>query len=108
MIGRVQLPGPLSRVPLAWVIAVIAFAISGFFVATKGVNGNALIFAAVGVIFLVRGGMVFVQRMRRPQAAAEPGVVDPAWLSRGRRSPSRRRARPSRPHPRALALPQQR
>ena len=76
MIGRVQLPGPLSRVPLAWVIAVIAFAISGFFVATKGVNGDALIFAAVGVIFLVRGGMLFAQGMRR-QAAAEPGVVDP-------------------------------
>jgi ABC-2 type transport system ATP-binding protein len=77
MISHVQLPGPFSRVPLAWVIAVIAFAISGFFVATKGVNGNALIFAAVGVIFLVRGGMLFAQRMRRRQAAAEPGVVDP-------------------------------
>ena len=77
MIGHVQLPGPLSRVPLAWVIAVIAFAISGFFVATKGVNGDALIFAAVGVIFLVRGGMRFAQGMRRRPSAAEPGVADP-------------------------------
>jgi len=74
MIGRVQLPGPFSRVSLAWVIALIAFAISGVIVVTKGVGGNALIFAAVGVIFLVRGGMLFVEGIRSRRAPAQPAA----------------------------------
>ena len=77
MISRVQLPGPFSRIPLAWVIAVIAFAIAGAIAATKGVNGNALIFAAVGVIFLIRGTMRFAEGSRRSGAAEQQGAADP-------------------------------
>jgi ABC-2 type transport system ATP-binding protein len=76
MLGNTRLPGPFSRVPIAWVIAPIVFILAVLSALTKSNSGSqqALLLAAVGAILVLRGAMVFYQR--RPITA--PRAADPA------------------------------
>jgi ABC-2 type transport system ATP-binding protein len=65
MLGNTRLPGPFSRVPIAWVIAVIVFILAGITEATKPKGGSseqALLLVALGVVLVLRGAMTFSQR----------------------------------------------
>ena len=77
MLGNTRLPGPFSRVPIAWPIALIVFVLAGLSALTKSNSGSqqALLLAAVGVILVLRGAMVFYQR--RPIAAPRPTDLAP-------------------------------
>ena len=80
MLGNTRLPGPLSRVPIVWVLALIAFIVAGLSAASHSKSGNqqGLILAVVGVLLVLRGAMVFYQR--RPDAASatsEPPSATP-------------------------------
>jgi len=81
MITGAQLPGPFSRIPISWVIAVILLALAGYIAATKGVDGNVLILVAVGAILLVRGAMVFASRARARRALDPAPAIDPPSAS---------------------------
>ena len=70
MIGNFRLPGPFSRIPVVWVIAVILLVLAGVVVATHGKSEQALILAVVGVLLLIRGAFVF--NTRRPAVEATP------------------------------------
>jgi ABC-2 type transport system ATP-binding protein len=92
MLGNTRLPGPFSRVPIAWVIALIVFVLAGVSEAIKSKSGSeqALILAVVGVLLVIRGGMVFNQRGRRSEPAskasssvAPPGSAAPATPAAG-------------------------
>lgn len=70
MLGNTRLPGRFSRVPIVWVLALIAFIVAGLSAASHSKSGNeqALILAIVGVLLVLRGAVVFYQR--RPAAAS--------------------------------------
>jgi ABC-2 type transport system ATP-binding protein len=86
MLGNTRLPGPFSRLPIAWVIALIVFILAGLSALTKGGSQQALLLAALGVVLVLRGATLFYQRrpIVRPlgadSAAASPApprvVVD--------------------------------
>ena len=62
MIGNLRLPGPFSRIPLVWVIAVILFVVAGVVVASHGKTEEAVILAVIGVLLVIRGAFVFNTR----------------------------------------------
>jgi ABC-2 type transport system ATP-binding protein len=76
MLGNARLPGPFSRIPIAWVLGVIVLVIAGVVAATKGIGTQAIILAALGVILLIRGAMVFMSR--RPPTGQPAGVAAPS------------------------------
>ena len=90
MLSNTRLPGPFSRLPIAWVIALIVFVLAGLSALTKSGGQQALLLAALGVILVLRGAMVFYQR--RPIAGPPP--IEPSSESPapprlvGARSPS--------------------
>jgi ABC-2 type transport system ATP-binding protein len=61
VLGNARLPGPFSRVPVVWVIALIVLILAGLDATNRSKSGIevALILAVVGVIFVVRGAVVF-------------------------------------------------
>jgi ABC-2 type transport system ATP-binding protein len=81
MLGNTRLPGPFSRLPIAWAIALIVFILAGLSAATKAKSGSqqALILAVVGLIFVIRGAMIFNQRRARTEPSATAlGAAAPA------------------------------
>ncbi len=74
MLGNARLPGPFSRIPIAWVIGIVLLVIAGVIAASKGIGTDAVIFAVLGVLLLIRGGMVFMSRRAHdgPHAPAAP------------------------------------
>jgi ABC-2 type transport system ATP-binding protein len=78
MLGNARLPGPFSRIPIAWVLGVIVLVIAGVVAATKGIGTQAIILAALGVILLIRGAMVFMSRRTptgQPASVATPSTA---------------------------------
>jgi ABC-2 type transport system ATP-binding protein len=67
VLGNARLPGPFSRVPIVWVIAIILFVLAGLSAVSGSRSGNqqALILAVIGVVLVLRGAMVFHQRRDR-------------------------------------------
>ena len=91
MLGNARLPGPFSRVPIAWVIALVVFILAGVSEADDGKSGTeqALILVVVGVLLVVRGALVFItpgERCagRRAASPATPPATARRLLSRGR------------------------
>ncbi|MFZ0127928.1 MAG: ABC transporter ATP-binding protein [Candidatus Dormiibacterota bacterium] len=90
MLSNTRLPGPFSRLPIAWVIALVVFVLAGLSALTKSGGQQALLLAALGVILVLRGATVFYQR--RPIAGPPP--IEPSSESPapprvvGARSPS--------------------
>jgi ABC-2 type transport system ATP-binding protein len=78
MIGNVRLPGPFSRIPIVWVIAVILFVLAGVIIATHGKTDEALIFAGIGVLLLIRGAMVFNSMRDLAHLSASPPTLSGA------------------------------
>jgi hypothetical protein len=64
VLGNARLPGPFSRMPVAWAIALLVFIGAGLSAASNSRSGKeqGLILAAIGVILVLRGTMVFGQR----------------------------------------------
>jgi ABC-2 type transport system ATP-binding protein len=69
MIGNFRLPGPFSRIPVVWVLAVILFVLAGVVMATHGKTETAVILGVVGVLLIARGAMVFNTGSDQPVVA---------------------------------------
>jgi ABC-2 type transport system ATP-binding protein len=81
MLGNARLPGPFSRVPIVWVLALIAFILAGLSAASHSKSGDeqGLILAIVGVFLVLRGAMVFNRRRESTgPAPIAPASADPA------------------------------
>jgi ABC-2 type transport system ATP-binding protein len=76
VIGNLRLPGPFSRIPVVWVIAVILLVLAGVVVTTHGKSEQALILAVIAVLLLIRGAMVFNPR----RDGGHPGAGMPTAL----------------------------
>jgi ABC-2 type transport system ATP-binding protein len=59
-----RLPGPFARVPIVWAIALLVFIGAGLSAASNSKSGKeqGLVLAAIGVLLVLRGAMVFNQR----------------------------------------------
>jgi hypothetical protein len=79
VLGNARLPGPFARVPIVWAIALVVFIGAGLSAASNSKSGKeqGLILAAIGVLLVLRGAMVFNQRRHLGgHATNSPGPAD--------------------------------
>jgi ABC-2 type transport system ATP-binding protein len=79
VLGNARLPGPFARVPIVWAIALLVFIGAGLSAASNSTSGKeqGLILAAIGVLLVLRGAMVFNQRRHLGGSATNsPGPAD--------------------------------
>jgi ABC-2 type transport system ATP-binding protein len=83
MIGNLRFPGPFSRIPVVWAIAVIVLILAAVDLATNGSREQTLILAVIGVLLLIRGAIVFNtgHDVARPVAATPTPLPNAAPAS---------------------------
>jgi ABC-2 type transport system ATP-binding protein len=77
MMSTFRTPGRASRGSISLVVGLIVLGIQGYVVATKGFNQQVLIFGAIGLIFVIRGLMLFAGGRNGTGAVAAAVPLEP-------------------------------